>query len=96
MTTMKYVTRLVLLLIVRLDQTITEAFVARLCKKEMSIKMQAHPRNKKRYVCFGKNSRLVAKKAKSVNHFKQSELLNVKKSQVQVSAISLSPKQRQH
>ena len=80
MATMKYVTRLLLLLIVRLDQTILEAFVARLCKNKMSVKIQAHPTNKKSSVRFGKNSRLVAKKAKPVNHFEQSKIFKAKNS----------------
>ena len=80
MATMKYVTRLLLLIIVRSKRTITEAFVARLCKNENSIKMQAYSINNQGPVRFGKNSRLVAEKAKSVKHFERTKLLKEKKS----------------
>ena len=83
-------TRLLLLFVVCSNGTITKAFVARLFENENSINAQSNSMTNQGPIRFGKNSRLVAEKAKSVNHFEQTKLFKANNSSPIFGDITLA------
>ena len=83
-------TRLLLLFVVCSNGTLTKAFVARLFENENSINAQSKSRNNQGPVRFRKKSRLVAKKAKLVNHSEQTKLFKAMNSSSIFGNIALA------
>ena len=70
----------ILAFVVRSNQTSSNYVVKRLFENKNSINMQSNSRKNQGLVRFGKNSRQVAKKARSINNFKHTKIFQAKKS----------------